>query len=343
MPGSATDPMVPVMKRYGQALLILLMAGAAIILVGTIASLLSMAFDFLADRLMDRLGYEEPIPAGSFLKFLLSLPFLAAATVVYLYPGRKNGGLDYQNGLLLPREISPPPASWMAILLALFFLLPVGAQSVASILETLSFRLNPDREAYMRMMDILGPTGHWIDFAGAIWTIGIVGPICEEFIFRGFMLRSLLRSGSNVHVAIVFQALLFGIIHGNPFQFSYAWPLGVLFGYMTVYSGYRFSSVILHSTTNLFAVFAMYGFIPLLPSDPQPGDFLPQWFLVGGSCLLATGLGLYFIGMPNAFGQTLQRIRASRTQSPAGTEGEDSFSLDSSNPERNAGIREDSF
>ena len=327
------------MKRYGQALLILLIAGSAIIIVGAAASLLSLVLDAFANRL----DFLEPIPSGSFLKFLLSFPFLVAATLVYLYPGRKNGGLDYRQGLVMPRQLSPGPASWIAIWIALLFLMPVGAQSVASILETLSFRLNPDREAYMRMMEILGPTGHWIDFAGAIWTIGIVGPICEELIFRGFMLRSLLRSGANVHMAIVFQAFLFGVIHGNPFQFSYAWPLGILFGYMTVYSGYRFSTVILHSTTNLFAVFAMYGFIPALPSDPQPGDFLPQWFLVGGSCLLATGLGLYFIGMPNAFGQTLQRIRASRTQSPAGTEGEDSFSLDSSNPERNAGIREDSF
>jgi uncharacterized protein len=53
---------------------------------------------------------------------------------------------------------------------------------------------------------------------GAIISVVIIGPIYEEIIFRGICLN-FLNKRIGIVSAIVTQAILFGIIHGNMRQF----------------------------------------------------------------------------------------------------------------------------
>ena len=59
----------------------------------------------------------------------------------------------------------------------------------------------------------------------------LLGPICEELIFRGVTLR-LARKALPFWFANLFQAVLFGIYHMNWIQGIYAFAFGILLGYI---------------------------------------------------------------------------------------------------------------
>ncbi len=77
---------------------------------------------------------------------------------------------------------------------------------------------------------------------------GIVGPIVEELIYRGFVMRALEKHGRVL--AIVVSSLLFGIMHANLPQAIFAFFVGLVLGYVAM----RYSivwSIVLHIINNL--------------------------------------------------------------------------------------------
>ena len=69
--------------------------------------------------------------------------------------------------------------------------------------------------------------------------ISILAPIGEELIFRGMTLK-IFKKAMIWQVAIVMQAILFGIYHMNLVQGVYAALLGLLLGYIA----HRYNSVV---------------------------------------------------------------------------------------------------
>lgn len=62
--------------------------------------------------------------------------------------------------------------------------------------------------------------------------VGFLGPIAEELLCRGLVLRLLQPYGKRF--AIVLSALLFGLYHGNIVQIPFAFLVGLVLGYVTV-------------------------------------------------------------------------------------------------------------
>lgn len=79
--------------------------------------------------------------------------------------------------------------------------------------------------------------------------VAILAPVVEEFLFRRAVIDRLLPYGRAY--AVVFSALIFGLAHGNFYQFFYAFFLGLLFGYIYARSGNILYTVCLHIATNL--------------------------------------------------------------------------------------------
>jgi membrane protease YdiL (CAAX protease family) len=82
----------------------------------------------------------------------------------------------------------------------------------------------------------------------------LVGPLCEELVFRGFMMPLLIRS-VGAAAGIVITAALFGALHG--FQYS-DWRIvllissaGVAFGWRRYVTGSTVDSVLMHVGFNL--------------------------------------------------------------------------------------------
>jgi membrane protease YdiL (CAAX protease family) len=76
----------------------------------------------------------------------------------------------------------------------------------------------------------------------------VFGPITEEIVFRGFVLKSFQKYGKIF--AIVISAILFGAFHGNFLQGIYATAVGLVLGYVTVEYSIGWS-IILHIINNL--------------------------------------------------------------------------------------------
>ena len=69
-----------------------------------------------------------------------------------------------------------------------------------------------------------------------IFIIAIVGPFCEEFVFRGIIYSGLRQSG-RILAAIVIQGIMFGFMHLNVNQMAYAVVIGIAFGLLSEVTG----------------------------------------------------------------------------------------------------------
>lgn len=85
------------------------------------------------------------------------------------------------------------------------------------------------------------------------WTlvvIGIIIPIFEELVFRGFILSKLSEMGSK-GFAIIFQALLFSVSHFSFVQGASVFLLGILAGYAVLKTRSIKSGIVIHCVFNI--------------------------------------------------------------------------------------------
>lgn len=87
------------------------------------------------------------------------------------------------------------------------------------------------------------------DFLAILISIGIVGPFIEEVIFRGLILNEL-RQNMPVVPAVIIQAILFGVYHGNLTQGIYATFLGIVMGLVCIKMNSIWAPVIIHMFFN---------------------------------------------------------------------------------------------
>lgn len=81
---------------------------------------------------------------------------------------------------------------------------------------------------------------------------GFIGPICEEIIFRGVILKGFLKHYSPTK-AIVFSALIFGVIHFIPLQVVSAFFAGLVLGYIYYKTKSLWIPIIIHILNNVLA------------------------------------------------------------------------------------------
>lgn len=98
------------------------------------------------------------------------------------------------------------------------------------------------------------------NFVG-ILGIAVLGPICEELIFREAFMGYMLRNGGEKWLAIILSAVLFGVIHMNPAQILFASAIGLIYGLIYYKTGNVVVTSILHILNNSFSVVMMliYG------------------------------------------------------------------------------------
>lgn len=107
-------------------------------------------------------------------------------------------------------------------------------------------------------------------FLAMLFMIGIFGPFCEEFVFRGVIYRSYRRNGNyndnmryqnirnNGLSAIFLSSLLFGLMHMNFNQALYAFAIGVFLALLVEAAGSLWASVFCHMFFNSCQVVLMY-------------------------------------------------------------------------------------
>lgn len=92
--------------------------------------------------------------------------------------------------------------------------------------------------------------------------VGLLAPLSEELVFRGAILRSLLRSPKlSPWGAVVLSALLFALMHFNPAQMPHAFLIGLLLGWMYWRTGSILPGVAYHWANNS-AAYVIYNVYP---------------------------------------------------------------------------------
>jgi len=100
--------------------------------------------------------------------------------------------------------------------------------------------------------DILG-----ISFTVMWLLIGVYGPLCEEFVFRGVLYSSYKKTGRMLG-AVLLSSLAFGLMHMNFNQAAYAFAIGVAMVLLVEATGSIWSSILVHVTFNSQQVCLMY-------------------------------------------------------------------------------------
>ena len=88
-----------------------------------------------------------------------------------------------------------------------------------------------------------------------ILSIGILGPIAEELVFRALIFRRI-RDYLNPKIAIVLSAVMFGAFHMNWTQALFATALGILFACLYEKYGRLWVPIIGHMANNIYATLA---------------------------------------------------------------------------------------
>lgn len=79
----------------------------------------------------------------------------------------------------------------------------------------------------------------------------VVGPVVEEIIYRGLVIKLLSPYGKGM--AVVFSALIFGLMHGNIPQAASAFAAGLIYAATAVYFDSIAPTIVIHILNNCFA------------------------------------------------------------------------------------------
>jgi uncharacterized protein len=128
----------------------------------------------------------------------------------------------------------------------------------------------------------------------SVFLLVIIAPLTEELMFRGLVLNAILKRYS-APVAVLFSALLFALIHMNPWQFPAALACGIILGWLFLRTRSLWPCILGHAIMNCGP--NLSGILPLeIPGyNTEFGEvivFQPWWFDLAGASALVIGLVL---------------------------------------------------
>lgn len=142
-------------------------------------------------------------------------------------------------------------------------------------------------EAYSEMMETALGGSQMLAMVAAV----ILGPVNEECIMRGLILKNLQRFFSTP-VVVIIQAVFFGIFHANWVQGFYVLPVGAALGYVAIKSRSVIPSIFMHLFYN-----ALSFAVVLLPGFCQTGIFAV-------AAVVVSAAAVWFMGRSESAPQT---------------------------------------
>lgn len=100
------------------------------------------------------------------------------------------------------------------------------------------------------LLSVVSGNSIWLNF----FIMVLCAPVIEEFLFRKLLMDRLLKYGEKF--AIIMSGLMFGLFHGNLYQFVYAFALGCVFAYVYSKTGQIKYTIMLHMMVNFMGTVA---------------------------------------------------------------------------------------
>lgn len=204
---------------------------------------------------VDSFGMESIIQISNFILLSMCLGYIP--TFIYMFTKK-----DLDGGYGQKIELSEL-FKWTAIFYAVNLVLEVVINGLAPL------PIFASAAADLTSVNLLATEGNiWM----CLLTTGILAPIAEEISLRFMVQKGMCRV--NEKFAIFWSALLFGILHLNLFQSTYAFLCGLLICYIYYKTNYNlWYTTIIHIVNNSLAVlitqfginsYAAYTVLPIL-------------------------------------------------------------------------------
>ena len=171
---------------------------------------------------------------------------------------------------------------WMILLVMGMGCMYLGNLVGSVIMQTLSELLDYDYANVLN--EVIDNSPLWMTFLGTC----ICAPLGEELIFRKLLLDR--TRGYGEMPSILLSGLLFGLFHGNLFQFFYAFLIGMILAYVYTRSGKYLWCVAMHATVNFLGSIAIPRLSGFLPTDPEAT-------MTAGQALLTLLLAVWIYGL----------------------------------------------
>ncbi len=124
--------------------------------------------------------------------------------------------------------------------------------------------------------------------------IALMAALGEEFLFRGVILRIFNDWSGNIHLSVIISALLFSAIHLQFYGFFPRLFLGIMFGYIFLWTGTIWITVILHFLFNGMTVVAYYlANTGVIEADVDSIGSSASFIVIIGSLIITLILLLY--------------------------------------------------
>ena len=175
---------------------------------------------------------------------------IAGFIMFYLY--RKNISEDRRLIIKKPiKNMTNNPVLFLAGIL----LLTVGLQFAVSHLSTALAVMHPE---WLYMYEyILKTSGIDQGMSAALWIYtAVLGPVVEELTFRGVTMEYMYKSQRSDWFMIVFSALLFALVHGNPLQGITAFIVGLVLSYLM----FKYDNILVPIIVHI--IFNSIAFVP---------------------------------------------------------------------------------
>ncbi len=172
--------------------------------------------------------------------FVLGMPYVAAYLLLFYLPKDRREPVSFSLQEFMV---------CLVMALGLGYVLNFAGLVVGSVVSLFTNKTIGEMNPVIDMMSNLKP--------GMLIYACILGPFMEELMFRGLLLKRARRFGDRT--AVIFCAVLFGLMHGNLTQFLYATAIGVVLGYVAVRTNSIRYNVLLHMAVNSFSTLILVG------------------------------------------------------------------------------------
>lgn len=132
------------------------------------------------------------------------------------------------------------------------------------------------------------------EFIAIVIVIAVTPAICEEFLFRGFVLSNFEKVSKRT-AAIFFSGLLFALFHFHPFNLIPLAVLGIYLSFTVYHSGSIFTAIVCHFINNFISALAVfiYGKDEFISKEIPPDEIMQV--VVLGIASLFVFVGLIFL------------------------------------------------
>lgn len=215
-------------------------AYAAFLLVGTIAQ---VEVTFIAQLIASFSG--KTVELNSMLLFLMSMPmYVVGAPISWLLVKDLPTPCRLQENRLPFRQF----LIFFCISISVMYIGNYIGLALMSIVNGIQGKplMNP-------VNDIVESLDTWMIFILMV----VMAPLFEELLYRKLLIDRICQFGDKT--AILMSGILFGLSHGNFYQFFYAFGLGVIFAYIYLNTGRLRYTIALHAIVNFMgSIVALY-------------------------------------------------------------------------------------